>query len=172
MTFEQEFRKQWASVSNYISSEIIRAGDSGIDENRLQTMLDNEKRKWFLNGNYNNAWFEKLTMEAPETARRFEARLNSFKFKTVKGQRKNNSTSLFLMPVGGAILGFVPCMLFNANVKWTILATAGVAVVGFFGGKTIDSKRKEDMVNNICKEYAEQMAVFERELAEILHSAK
>ena len=88
MTLEQEFQKQWTSLSNYLNSEIIKANNGDVDWNRIQSLFENEKRKWFLPGQYNNAWFEKLKRTDPEVAQKFEDALKSIKIKLIQQEIK------------------------------------------------------------------------------------
>ena len=44
MTLEHEFQKQWEGLCNYIKSEILKLNPNTVDLNRLQSIIEREKK--------------------------------------------------------------------------------------------------------------------------------
>ncbi len=157
MTLEQEFQKQWVSLCNYVKSEILKFNAGTIAPNRIQSILDSEKKKWFLPGHYNNAWFEKLKRANPEVAQEFEDTLKNIHIVPINTKQSNSILALLIPAVIGAAVGFVISRILIATVLPSLLCTAGGTIVGLLIGNAISSNKKNDMSNVLCSAYEEQL---------------
>ena len=168
MTLEQEFQKQWVSLCNYIKSEILKFNVGTIELNRIQSILDSEKKKWFLPGQYNNAWFEKLKRSNPEVAQEFEDTLKNIRIVPVNVKQSNYQLEFGIIAVIGAAVGLGVSRIFMATIIPSLLWTAGGTVVGLLIGNAICSQKKNDVLNEICSVYEEQLKKAEETLSQIV----
>lgn len=168
MTLEQEFKNQWTSLCNYIKSEILKSNPDNFDLNRIQSTLDGEKKKYFLPGQYNYAWLEKLKKTNPDVASVFEETLRHIKLEPVFVKKDKSSLFLVILAIIGAILGFGASRIFHTAVLMTILITAFGAAIGLLIGATISSKKKSDILNKLCESYTEQLTKAGEKLSLIL----
>lgn len=157
MTLEQEFQKQWASLCNYLKSEMLKYKNGDIDMNRIQSILDSEKKKWFLPGQYNNAWFEKLKRTNPQLAQDFEDTLKSVRIVPVNVKRNNFLLAFLLSAIIGAAAGFAISRIFKATVIISLLCITGGLVLGLLIANAICAKKKDDILNELCSAYEEQL---------------
>lgn len=157
MTLEQEFQKQWTSLSNYLNSEIIKANNGDVDWNRIQSLFENEKRKWFLPGQYNNAWFEKLKRTDPEVAQKFEDALKNIKIKLIQQEIKSSPVIVVGAVVIGVVLGFGAGKIFMPTLLSTPICTIGGGVIGVAIGATIWSKKKNEALEALCSTFLEHL---------------
>ena len=157
MTLEQEFQKQWTSLCNYMNSEIIKANNGDVDWNRIQSLFENEKRKWFLPGQYNNAWFEKLKRTDPEVAQKFEDALKSIKIKLIQQEIKSSPVIVVGAVVIGVVLGFGAGKIFMPTLLSTLICTIGGGVIGVAIGATIWSKKKNEALEALCSTFLEHL---------------
>lgn len=168
MTLEQEFENQWTSLCNYIKSEILKSNPDNFDLNRIQSTLDGEKKKYFLPGQYNYAWLEKLKKTNPDVASEFEESLKHIKLEPVIVKKDKSSLLLAILAIIGAVLGFGVSRIFLTKVLMTILITAFCAAIGLLIGATISSKKKSDKLNKLCASYTEQLTKSGKKLSLIL----
>ncbi len=171
MTLEQEFQKQWASLCNYVKSEILKFNSGNIDPNRIQSIIESEKKKWFLPGQYNNAWFELLKRTNPDTAQKFEEKLKQIKIEPVAINQNKSMLILLGLAAAGAAVGFGASRIFKATIIPTVLLTAGGAVIGLFIGSILNSKKKKDTFNKSCTAYMEQLTKAGEILSQIVSQA-
>ena len=168
MTFEQEFQKQWTSLCNYLNSEMIKATNGNVDWNKIQSMFESEKKKWFLPGQYNNAWFEKLKRTDPEVAQKFETTLKSINIELVPQTANNSPIIIGATVVAGAVLGFGASRFFMPTLLPTLILTIGGGVIGATIGATIYSKKKSEALKALCSTYLEQLKKEGEVLAHII----
>jgi len=171
MTLEQEFQKQWTSLCNFVKSEILKANSHSVDLNRIQTTMDNEKKKWFLPGQYNNAWFEKLQRTNPDVARNFEENLKSIKIEPVVVKKINSQIILIGTAVVGTAVGFGVSRILLASMLPSVLWTLGGTVVGLIIGTAVSTRKKNDMLNELCSAYEEQLKKAGEMLSQIVSQA-
>lgn len=168
MTFEQEFQKQWTSLCNFLHSEIIKSNNGNIDWNRIQSMFENEKKKWFLSGQYNNAWFEKLKRTNLDVAERFEVALKSTKVEVVPPDGKNAPVVAIATTAFGAVFGFGISKVFMLTMMLSLILTIAGVVIGGIVGVTLHSKKKNNAFEEICSAYMEQLKGEGKVLAHIV----
>lgn len=157
MALEQEFQNQWGSLCNYVKSEILKANDGTIDLNRIQTIFESEKKKWFLPGQYNNAWFEKLKRTNSEVAQKFEDALKNVRIEPVEFKQADSVLIYIGITAVGVAVGFGISRIFTTTWITSLLWTAGGAILGFFVGNEIYSKKKNEMINELCLAYEGQL---------------
>lgn len=157
MTLEQEFQRQWTSLINYLNSEIIKANNGDVDWKRIQSMFENEKKKWFLPGQYNNAWFEKLKRIDYEVAQKFEDALKNTKIELVQEETQSSPIIVVGAVVIGVVLGFGVGKIFMPNLLFTLICTIGGGAIGAAIGATIWSKKKNEALEALCSTFLEQL---------------
>lgn len=157
MTFEQEFQKQWTSLINYLNSEIIKENDKNVNWDKMQLLFENEKKRWFLPGQYNNAWFEKLKRTDPEIARKFENALRSTKVELAQQENLNSPVIVVGTVVIGVVLGLGVSWIFTSNLLSMLIGTIGGGVIGATIGVIIWSKKRNEALEALCSIYVEQL---------------
>ena len=157
MALEQEFQNQWSSLCNYIKSEILKADSGAVKLSRIQAILESEKKKWFLPGQYNNAWFEKLKKTNPEVAQKFEVELKNVHIAPAEIKQANSTLPLIGITAIGVAVGFGVSRILMAKLLSSLFWTAGGAIMGVVVGTAIYSKKKNEMLNELCMAYEEQL---------------
>lgn len=118
MTFTEEFEQQWSSLTACLTSEILRSADTGkaVSYEQLVELFNNEKKRWTVRGQYQNAWFELLGKENPEVAAEFEKALDSIKLmakplpivrlysQSISNQACNLSPQMYLFMYPGSMI--------------------------------------------------------------------
>lgn len=157
MTLEQEFQKQWNSLCNYIKSEMLNDNVGVMEPSYIQSVFEREKKKWFLPGQYNNAWFEKLKRTDLEVAIKFEAALKNINIVPANLEKGNSKLSLGVTTIIGAAVGFGVSRLFVSALVPSLLWILGGAGIGAVIGIAICSKKKEELSNALYLAYGEQL---------------
>lgn len=157
MALEQEFQNQWEGLCNYVKSEILKANDGTVDLNRIQKIFESEKKKWFLPGQYNNAWFEKLKRTNPEVAQKFEDALKNVRIEPVDFKQADSTFTYIVITAVGVVVGFGMSRIFKVKLILSLLWTALGAILGFLSGNAVCSEKKNEMVNELCSAYEEQL---------------
>lgn len=168
MTFEQEFQKQWTSLCNFLNSEIIKSSNGNVDWKRIQSLFENEKKKWLLPGQYNNAWFEKLKRTHPDTAHEFEVALKAAKVEADIPNVNNSPMIAIITTAIGIVLGFGISKVFTLSTILMLFLTIGGAAIGGSVGAALYSKKKNSAFEELCSAYMEQLRDEGKVLAHIV----
>lgn len=171
MTLEQEFQKQWEGLCNYVKSEILKLNPGTVDLNRLQSIVESEKKKWFLPGQYNNAWFEKLKRANPEAALKFEECLNQIKVEPIAIKQSNSTLVVLGLAIAGVAIGFYVSRILMSTLLPSVLLSAGGGALGLSIGRAISSKNKNDKHDEFCMTYIEQLKKAGEVLSQIVSQA-
>lgn len=173
MAYTVEFQKQWKKLSDYLESEMIRNSKEpgGIQVNQLAALLENEKKRWQVMGEYNYAWLEKLRRENAEVAVQFEAALKSVKLAQEKPVEKPSSLLTAGPAIAGALVGFGVPALFKWGLKWILVGGIGLTAVAGYVGYNICKIKKEEAAAAERKMYLAQMEMAGEKLTAILKKA-
>lgn len=174
MSFSEEFRNQWDSLTNYLVSKMLTANDQGspVAFSDLERILSNEKKKWAIPGQYNKIWFDNLTTTDSSVADAFNKELTAFTLKAVSTEGKSLSWLCTAgTAVGGAAIGFGITKLLAATPFLMTAATAGLGLFGVVVGSNISKNKKHDAADKICNEYKLQLQAEGEKLAEIVKLA-
>ena len=171
MTLEQEFQKQWESLCNYVKSEILKLNPATVDLDRLQSIIEREKKKWFLPGQYNNAWFEKLKRANPDVAQKFEENLNHIKVEPIAIKQSNSILVVLGLAVAGVVVGFGVSRIFMSTIWPSVLWSVGGAAIGLAIGTSIRSKKENDIFDEFCATYIKQLKKAGEALSQIVSQA-
>ena len=173
MAYSAEFKKQWKKVCDYLESEMIRSSkQSGtIQVSHISALLNNEKKRWQVMGEYNYAWLEKLRREKPEVAAQFESALLSINLSQEKPS-DNPSVILAGVPgVAGALVGFGVPALLKWGLKWTLIGCVGLTAIAGYVGVSLYKKKKDDLAATDRKLYVCQLEAAGDKLTAILTKA-
>lgn len=171
MTLEQEFQKQWEGLCNYIKSEILKLNPNTVDLNRLQSIIEREKKKWFLPGQYNNAWLEKLKRTNLEAALKFEECLNQIKVEPIEIRQSNSTLIVLGLATAGLVIGFGVSRIFMSTIWPSILCSVGGVAIGVITGTTLRTKKETDLLDEFCTAYIEQLKKAGEVLSQIVSQA-
>lgn len=173
MAYTVEFKKQWKKLSDYLESEMIRTGKEpgGIQANQLAALLENEKKRWQVMGEYNYAWLEKLRRENAEVAAQFEATLKSVKLAQEKPVEKPSPLLAAGPATAGALVGFGVPAIFKWGLMWTLVGGIGLTAIAGYAGYNVYKIKKDDAAATERKLYLAQMEAAGEKLTAILKKA-
>ena len=158
MSYREQFDEQWRTLTGTLQKEMIRHNETGnVDAAELQILLENEKGRWLLKGQYNNAWLEKMRAAAPAVAADFERELNEIRIEQVEPQGSASSVLPIGTAVGGAAIGFGITKLIGAAAVTATLGTVGLGIVGGAMGVRAVNSKKEDAHEAERKIYLQQL---------------
>lgn len=173
MAYSAEFKKQWKKISDYLESEMIRTGKAsgGVRVDQLSALLENEKKRWRIMGEYNHAWLEKLRRENAEVTNQFESALKSVRL----AQEKPVDQPSILLAGGpaavGALAGFGVPVLFKWGLTWTLVGGIGLTAIAGCAGYGIYRIKKDEAFAAERKLYLSQMEASGEKLMVILKKA-
>ena len=174
MALAEEFDMQWKSVIAFLESEMItQLGNTGsVNAADLEEKLSNEKKRWLVPGQYQNAWYELLGKKDPQAAEAFRKKLDQVRFEPVEAGRGVPSALAVLPAACGAGVGMAVCWFFISHSFWPVGAAAmlGGAVGGTFGGGFY-RKKKEKAGDAVREQYIRQLKEMGRVLREIVSKA-
>ena len=170
MAYTTEFKKQWKKLSDYLESEMIRASKEpdGIQVNQLAALLENEKKRWQVMGEYNYAWLEKLRRENAEVAAQFESALKSVRLAQEKPADKPSALLVVGPAAVGALVGFGVPALFKCSLTWILVGGIGLTAVAGYVGYNICKIKKEAAAAAERKRYLAQIEMAGEKLTAIL----
>lgn len=173
MAYTVEFKKQWKKLSDYLESEMIRTGKEpgGIQANQLAALLENEKKRWQVMGEYNHAWLEKLRRENAEVAAQFETALKAVRLAQEKPVEKPSPLLAAGPAAAGALVGFGVPALFKWGLTWILVGGIGLTAVAGYVGYNICKIKKEDAAAAERKMYLAQVETAGEKLTAILKKA-
>ncbi len=170
MTFEEGFKQQWESLTNYLLSEMLKSGGK-IDLGAIEQQLATEKKRWKLPGQYQYAWLEKLRNEHPEIAGEFEDALYAVKLEQVGPGDKSSSALVAGPALGGAAVGFGLTRLLNAAVLMTTVGTIGLGAIGAGVGVGLLKQKEAASAEKERNAYQNQLAEAGKTLLAIVKKA-
>ncbi len=172
MTFEEGFKQQWESLTNYLLSEMLKNDKGGtIDLGAAEQQLATEKKRWKLPGQYQYAWLEKLKREHLEVGMAFEDALENVKLEQVRPGDKPSSAIVAGPTIAGTIVGFGLTKLLNAAVVITTVGTIGLGVVGAVAGMSVLKQKEASLVEKERSAYQSQLAAAGENLSDIVRKA-
>lgn len=174
MTLVEEFEQQWTSLTNCITSEILRNSNSGrsTPHEYLEEVFANEKKRWQVRGQYQYAWLELLRKKDPAVAADFEKALNAVQLKPVLAAEKPSGALMAGSAAGGAAVGYGLAKLMAFSTLMTLVGTAAIGVMGFGIGKTLQERKIAEAIGKDCEAYKEQLQAAGKELAAIVIRAE
>lgn len=174
MTLTQEFEQQWMTLTNALVSEVIRSANAGkvVSHSSLEELFNNEKMRWTVHGQYQNAWFELLKRSDPEAAAEFKHALDSLRLMPVIPAQKPSSGIAAGPAAGGAVLGFGLSKLMALSTLMTAVGTAVIGVLGFGIGKSLYEQKLSSALAKDADSYKEQLQAAGNELAAIVRRAE
>ncbi|HBA69858.1 MAG TPA: hypothetical protein DCZ40_10960 [Lachnospiraceae bacterium] len=173
MTFEEGFKQQWESLTNYLLSEMLKSSKNGgtVDLDAAEQQLAAEKKRWKLPGQYQYAWLEKLRNEHPEIAKEFEDALSAVKLEQVRPGDKTSPVFVAGPALGGAAVGFGLTKLLNAAVFMTTVGTIGLGVIGAGVGMSLLKQKEAASTEKERNAYQNQLAAAGKTLLDIVKKA-
>lgn len=173
MTFEEGFKEQWESLTNYLLSEMLKNRKSGgtVDLGAVEQQLASEKKRWKLPGQYQYAWLEKLRYEHPETAKEFEDALSEVKLEQVRSEDKPSFALAAGPALGGAAAGFVLTKLLNAALLMTTVGIIGLGAIGSVAGMRLLKQREAASAEKERNAYQGQLEEAGKTLSNIVKKA-
>lgn len=172
MTFEEGFKQQWESLTNYLLSEMLKNNKGGtIDLGAAEQQLATEKKRWKLPGQYQFAWLEKLKHEHPEVAGEFEDAFGDVKLVQVRPGDKPSSVIVAGPTIGGAVVGFGLTNLLHAAVVMTTVGTIGLGVVGAVVGMRVLKQKEASLAGKERDAYQSQLEAAGKKLLDIVRKA-
>lgn len=173
MTFEEGFKQQWESLTNYLLSEMLKSSKRGgtVDLGAIEQKLATEKKRWKLPGQYQYAWLEKLRNEHSEIAREFEDALSAVKMEQVRPDDKPSSALVAGPALGGAVVGFGLTKLLNAAVLMTTVGTIGLGAIGAGVGVSLLKQKEAASAEKEQNVYQNQLAAAGKTLLDIVKRA-
>lgn len=173
MTYSAEFQKQWKKVCDYLESEMIRSNkETGtIQVSHISALLNNEKKRWQVMGEYNYAWLEKLRRDKPEVAAQFESALLSVNLSQEKPSGNPSAVLAGAPGVAGALVGFGVPALLELGLKWTLIGGIGLTAIAGYAGVSLYKKKKDDSAAANRKLYVCQLEEAGEKLIAILKKA-
>ena len=160
MTFKDEFEHQWTRLSSFLEAEMIRCVHclKPIEFETLETLLLNEKKRWHAAGQYQNAWFNKLSSKSPQTAQRFSKALDALCFERIKSSSMPSSAPMAGAVAGGAALGFGLMQLFaETNPMAKVVGSIVMGVGGAYAGNEFVARKKRSVINGDKRKYMRQL---------------
>lgn len=175
MTFSEEFSTQWESLKNFLISRMIESNDKigKIDHEEISRLLENEKKRWDVPGQYNKIWLDNLRTKAPGVADELMAELSSFRIAPVETQKLSpKSYALAAGPaVGGAVIGYIVTKLLESAVIVNVLGTVGLGIVGVGMGANLMRQKQHDAVDVTRDAYTTQLEAEGDKLLQIVKKA-
>lgn len=173
MTFEEGFKQQWESLTNYLLSEMLKSSKNGgkVDLDAIEQQLATEKKRWKLPGQYQYAWLEKLRNEHPKIAREFEDALSVVKMEQVRPGDKPVSALVAGPAIGGAVVGFGLTKLLNVAVLMTAVGTIGLGLIGAGVGVRLLKQKEAASAEKERNAYQNQLAEAGKTLLDIVKKA-
>lgn len=175
MTFSEEFSTQWESLKNFLVSRMIESNDKTgkIDYEEINRLLENEKKRWSVAGQYNKIWLDNLRAAAPDVADELVAELSAFRIAPVETQKLTpKSYALAAGPaVGGAAIGFIVTKLLESAAIVNIIGTVGLGVVGVGMGANLMKQKQHDAVDVTRDAYNKQLEAEGDKLLQIVKKA-
>lgn len=172
MTFEEGFKQQWESLTNYLLSEMLKNSKGGtIDLGVTEQQLATEKKRWKLPGQYQYAWLEKLKREKPEIAEEFEDALGNVKLEQVRPGDKPSSAVVAGSTIGGAAVGFCLTKVLSAALVMTTVGTIGLGAVGAVAGMSVLKRKEVSMAEKERNAYQSQLEAAGKILSDIVRKA-
>lgn len=171
MSYSTEFQKQWKKVCNFLESEMIRSGkQSGVSQaDKLLRLLENEKKRWHVMSEYNNAWLEKLRRENAGVAERFEKELEAVKLQQIQPASRPSVLLLAAMPAAiAALIGFGVPVLLSASLKWILISGVSATLIAGYVGVNLYIRGKDRAAAADRKAYVSQLTDAEARLTAIL----
>lgn len=173
MAYSAEFKKQWKKISDYLESEMIRADRQPgvIQVDHLSGILENEKKRWQVMGEYNYAWLEKLRRENADVAAQFEAALKSIRLAQEKPVNRPSAMLTGAPAVVGALAGFGVPAFFRWGMTWTLVGGIGLTAIAGCAGYGVYKVKKNEAAAAERKLYVSQIAEIGEKLTAILKKA-
>lgn len=174
MTFSEEFSTQWESLKNFLVSRMIESNDKTgkIDHEEINRLLENEKKRWSVAGQYNKIWLDNLRVTAPDVADELMAELSAFCIAPVETKNTPKSYALAAGPaVGGAAIGFFVTKLLASAAIVNIIGTVGLGVVGVGMGVNLMKQKQHDAVDVTRDAYKKQLEAEGDKLLQIVKKA-
>ena len=172
MSFSEEFKTQWQSLTDYIVSDMVKnsASRGSVDYDSICNIYKNEALRWSMQGQYNAEWYNSLHEADQEVAEKFLAKLNSFKFTRVTS--KKASPGINLIGAGaGAAAGVGISWLIKFSVLPLVAVGIGAAVIGGIAGTKLSDSKNEKAVNTEITEYSRQLNEWGAALTDIVRAA-
>lgn len=173
MTFEEGFKQQWESLTNYLLSEMLKSSKSGgkVDLGAIEQQLATEKKRWKLPGQYQYAWLEKLRNEHSEIAGEFADALSAVKMEQVRPGDKPSSALVAGPALGGAVVGFGLTKLLNVAALITTVGTIGLGAIGAAVGVSLLKQKEAASAEKERNAYQNQLAEAGKTLLDIVKKA-
>ena len=174
MTLTQEFEQQWATLTNTLTSEILRGASVGksVSHEQLEQIFDKETKRWTVRGQYQYAWFELLNKRNPDVATEFGKALDSTKLVPIIPTERPSSIFTAGPAAGGAVVGFGLAKLMALSTLMTALGTVAIGAMGFGIGKTLQAQKLSNALAKDADAYKAQLQAAGTKLAAIVSRAE
>lgn len=171
MSFVEEFEQQWKGLTNYLVSEMLKSEGTSVPLERIENLLENEKKRWKLPGQYQCAWLNQLRAADAETARAFEAALDGVRLEQVRPAEQPSSLLVAGPAAGGAAVGFALTKLLDAAALTTAVGTVGLGVLGVMVGSNLLKQKQRAASGQDCDAYQAQLRRIGQKLSQIVARA-
>ncbi|NEN92783.1 MAG: hypothetical protein F6K48_29360 [Okeania sp. SIO3H1] len=182
MSWESEFISQWQTFMDIMETNIRRQvkNNGSLNSAFVNTVIKNEVEKWSNSNHFNGAWLRKLNREKPYLYEQFRTTLDTLHSSS---SISFNNPSVVLSVMGGIgicviliIFGFLHLLvqleLISLALKQEILTTALASIIILPILKNIETKERENQLNQLIDNLQQDLNFTGEKLREIAAKAE
>lgn len=172
MSFQDEFIQRWNDIVAETISTVRRQLSSGLADSREITMTLQEACKEWTNGNLGpSVWFNKLKVESPAVAEKFEKYVNSIQVKYIQVSRPSNLGGLIATPSVTAITFWLlggADKSSSHSLPFTIVVSIATGILTWTIAQSIFKNKNRAVEDSVVEEYKKQLEKHRSELLKII----
>lgn len=172
MSLQDEFNKRWNDIALETISTVRRQLSTGVADSCEITLVLQEACKEWTNGNLGpSVWFNKLKVDSPIAAEKFENYVNNIQLQYVQIARPSNSGGL----IATLTVGLAMFLLLGGagetsshSILFVIVMSIAVAVLTWTFAQNIFKNKNQAAEESVIEAYKKQLEKHRSELLKII----